>query len=61
MRAAGQHADLGDEIHAGDRASTESDEPLRIEPSFQIFQAVADRIALAVNRREVKKLAFGDN
>ena len=61
MRPARHDAHLGNEIHVSEGASTEADEPLGIEPSFEIFQAVIDRVAVALDRFEMQELAFGDN
>ena len=57
VRPAGHDAHLGNEIHVGEGATTQADEPLGIEPSFEIFQAVIDRVAVALDRFEVEPRA----
>ena len=55
--AAGKDADLGDDVDVGETASSQSNEFRRIEPLFEIFQAIGDRVPLVANRRDVQQLA----
>src|ERR1019366_3017369 len=61
VRAAWHDADLGDEIHVSQGASPQSDETRRIEPLLQIFQTVADRVALVSRRGDVEQLTLRHN
>ena len=59
MRAAGHDGHLRDEIDVGERAATQADEPIRVEPLLEILEPMVERVTLALDGRHVQQLPLG--